>query len=153
MTSVTVQGLDDLNKLAAAYKTGDRKIRAAIGKGLRVSAAGLGPDVVTKGAADMPQRGGLAARIAASRAVPSVSLGSKYPSVRIRIVGADGIKLRFVDGGRLRHPVYGNRHVWVSQEVPAKAFTEAFEAGAPEVRERVREAVQQALAEIAREAT
>ena len=57
-----------------------------------------------------------------------------------------------MDLGRLRHPTYGHRP-WVSQTVPAGAFTEPFQDGSSDVRNRVSAEVARLLDEIAREAS
>lgn len=45
-------------------------------------------------------------------------------------------KMRDLDRGRLRHPVFGNRKVWVNQRIPAGMFSKAAEKeGAPLVRQ------------------
>jgi hypothetical protein len=57
-------------------------------------------------------------------------------------------KLRNLDEGRLTHPVYGNREVWRTQELPSVQpgwFTGPAEAGGP----RVRAAIERALADVA----
>ena len=56
-----------------------------------------------------------------------------------------GRKLRYLNDGRLTHPVFGNREVWRTQEVTPGWFTGPAQAAGP----RVREAIEQALADVA----
>jgi hypothetical protein len=55
----------------------------------------------------------------------------RSPGVRVTAVGVDA---RVDRTGKVRHPVYGNRRVWVTQQVKPGWFTDPMEAGAPAVR-------------------
>jgi hypothetical protein len=57
-------------------------------------------------------------------------------------------KLRYLDAGRLTHPVFGDREVWRTQEEPSVQpgwFTGPAEAAGP----RVRDGIEKALADVA----
>ena len=103
-------------------------------------------------AAKMPHRGGLSGRIAAARAGVSPTASTRSTAVAIRLGTREKYDLRSMDLGRLRHPTYGHRP-WVSQTVPAGAFTEPFQDGSSDVRNRVSAEVARLLDEIAREAS
>lgn len=161
---VDPRSLADLRKLGDAYKSGDKKLRARTSKSLRESASVLARAVPRIGSEKMPKRGGLAARLAEARGAVTVSLSSQRVSVSIRAKSVEGYALRKIDQGIVRHPVFGEkrlklskdgslRSAWVAQRVPEHAFTDAFEAGAPLVRAKLRLAVQAALNDIAKEAT
>ena len=63
-----------------------------------------------------------------------------------------GRKLRYLNDGRLTHPVFGDREVWRTQEEPSVQpgfFTGPAEAAAP----RVRAAIERALEDVAAKAT
>lgn len=51
-------------------------------------------------------------------------------------------KLRYLDEGRLTHPVYGNREVWVTQDVQPGWFTGPCEAAGPRVRAELENALE-----------
>ena len=75
---------------------------------------------------------------------PGVSLYGK-PLAKTR-------KLRYLDAGRLTHPVFGDREVWRTQELPSVRpgwFTGPAEAAAP----RVRAGIERALEDVADQAT
>lgn len=103
----------------------------------------------------MPHRGGLSARVAASTVGQRNVLMGGSPGVELLLRQREGYRLDQMDAGRLRHPVFARGHMaqtvthrgkkrrmqgprlqrrWVSQAVPAKAFTTPFEEGAPKVR-------------------
>lgn len=128
----------------AAYTRAGHAIAAAsngqvprrVGAALRKVAQPLADRVIRDGAAVMPRRGGLSALVAASKAQVQASASGPRVGVRLRLV-AGGASLRNLDAGVVRHPVFGNRQVWKAQAVPAGAFTDAFEAGAPTVEAEV----------------
>lgn len=149
-----VEGTDDFKRAAQALTgLGDRGVRLATQKGLRASAKPLGEDMVRGGAADMPHRGGLSARVAASQVRVLASLTGGNPRVVISLRTREGYRLKAMDQGNLRHPVFareGRKTTWVRQTVPAGGFSDAFAAGAPMVRRDLTRQVQQALDAAAR---
>lgn len=150
---VSPQSIEALQRLGTAFKDADKPLRASIAKSLRASAAELAKEVPRLGAEKMPKRGGLAARLAQARNGVTVSLSGPKVSVSIRAKSVEGYALRKIDEGFVRHPVYGHRSAWVGQRVPAHAFSDAFEKGAPSVRTALARAVQLQLDELARKAT
>lgn len=149
----------DLEKLAVAYREGGRKIRARAARRLRDTAEPLVHEVVAKGAEKMPHGGGLSARLAGARSGVTVALLGQRVSVSLRVKTAEGYDLKSLNKGILRHPIFPEagqdreEWLWSKQSVPANAYTDAFEEGAPVVRTATAMAVREALAEIAREAS
>lgn len=149
-----ISGLEGLNKLAAAYKEGGRKVRTRMAAGLREAADPLAKYVVKEGSAKMPKSGGLADRLAASDGKITVSLLGKNAAVSIRVSNGPKDRIRKIDKtGQVKHPVWGNRSAWTFTKTAAHAYTDAFIQGAPPVRQAVQLAVQEALNEIAVEAS
>lgn len=107
-------------------------------------------------AADLPHRGGLAALIAGSKFTSRTKLGGRDVGVIIsarhrKTGGRPGmIALKAMDRGRLRHPVFGNRKVWVTQAVRPGWFTRPMEATAPAVRRDVLDAMEKTAEKIVR---
>ncbi|HET6915738.1 MAG TPA: hypothetical protein VFH56_06565 [Acidimicrobiales bacterium] len=157
MTNWQAKGAADLEKLAVAYREGGRKIRSRTARRLREAAMPLAEDVVKKGAEPMPHTGGLRDRLLAAKPGVTVSLLGKRTAVSIRVKNADADRIRAINRtGDVRHPVFGRRKgkgSWSSTSVPANTWTDAFAEGAPVVRRATAMAVQEALAEIAREAS
>lgn len=147
------QSLHDLRQLATAYKEGDKVLQKRLRDGLKAAGKPLADAVVHEGSADLPARGGLRARIAASRGSVTASLAARTPSVSIRLADRFKDSLKGLDEGLVRHPVYGNRSAWVAQRLATGgAFTAAFNRNAPKVRDEVNAEIQKALDQIAREA-
>lgn len=150
-----VEGSADFERAAHALTAlGDRKLRLATGKGLRIAAKPLGQDMTRSLAGDMPRRGGLSARVAASQVRILASLVGRNPRVVIRLKTSEGYRLKAMDEGNLRHPVFakaGAKRRWVRQTVPAGGATRAFNAGAPRVRSVLTRELQQAFDAAARE--
>ena len=148
---VRTTGADDLDRIAAALKqAADTDLNKQVSAAMRKVARPLGAKVIEEGSQDMPQRGGLAARIRElGRVGVSNSLRGRVTSVNV-ILKHRGVNLRSLDAGVLRHPVFGNRGVWVQQQVPGGAFSRAFEREAPKVRGEVTRAAQDVLEDVAK---
>lgn len=157
--TVDPRGMRELQELAEAYRNGDKALRRRIGKAMRDIANPLARDIRSSAAQHMPRRGGLSERMGRARAGTSLTTSTRNTGVTLRFSTREGYNLRFVDTGRLRHPVFARgdqdrkEWTWVNQQVYSGAFSKAFEAGSPKVRDAVLKAIQQALDEIARDAT
>lgn len=149
-----VEGSDDFKRAAHELSDlGDRQLRLATGRSLRAVAKPLGESMVHEGAARLPRAGGLAARVDAASVSVLASLGGRNPRVVIRLKTREGYRLKQMDEGNLRHPVFardGRKPTWVRQTVPGGGFTRAFQAGASMVRRRVSDELQRVLDEAAR---
>jgi hypothetical protein len=150
VTGLRIEGTDDLQKVADALKeAGDKDLVNRFRKRLRDAGKPIGLRVLNRGADEMPQRGGLSNHI---KAVGKVSVNSALQgrvasiSVVLRTKGTD---LRSINRGELRHPVFGNREVWVGQPVPVGAWTRAFEAERQEATDAALKAIQEALDDVA----
>lgn len=146
------RSLADLRQLGDVYRGAEKDIRKAIRDALTAAGKPLATDVVREGSSELPARGGLRARVAASRGAVSGSFTARGASVSIRIADRMKDALGGMDEGLLRHPVFGNQSVYVAQQIPKGAFSRAFDRGAPETRERVARSIQQVLEDIARRA-
>lgn len=153
--SLRILGEESLSALAHAMREGEKDTKRRLRKAIRDVAKPLGQETIAAGAAAMPHRGGLSARVAAAKPGISNLLGSANPRVAIRLTNKQRDSLKAMDQGLLRHPVFardGRKRAWVSQHVPADAFSDAFQAGAPRVRAAALEAATEVLNQIAREA-
>lgn len=152
---IRVEGADDLERVARAFREGDKDLQRKVSAAMRNAAKPLGEVVVRAGASVMPHRGGFAARVAATRVGVTNSLRGKSATVTIRARSLEGYDLAGLDRGLLRHPVFaraGARRVWASQPVPAGAFSAAFRLRAPQVQRDVLNAADGVLDTIARKA-
>ena len=132
---------EDYARFAAALKGADKAVARSIRKRIRAEATPIGQHVIQEGSADMPSRGGLAARLAAGR--PAVSMLAKGASINLR----KGGNYQSLNAGVLRHPVYRTGR-WAAQPVPAGTYTTAFEDLPPESRERLSEIITDAMKEL-----
>jgi hypothetical protein len=138
---VRVEGTEQFQAAAQALnEAGDREIRKAVYAAFRRAGKPLGERMVSEGSAQLPRRGGLAARIARAKAVQSNATTGRNPSVVLKLRTTQGYNLTAMDAGVLRHPVFDRPpkvRRWVQQSVPPQAFTRVFEAGADEVRKEL----------------
>ena len=103
---------------------GDRKLVLGMRRDLRALGKPVGDKVLEAIAAEMPKRGGLAARIRAQGRV-SVLVNLRT-GVRIQLANRGGMYMGQFEGGTIRHPVYGHTKTWVAQFVPSGVGAEAF---------------------------
>ena len=147
------EGVQAALKLLA--KTGEqRKLGTRIRKRLRQVADQIGPEVLAAGIDEMPSSGGLADRLRANGQIAATLNGS---GVALRLKSGR-LQMRGLDRGFLRHPVYADsanktrdEWAWVTQRITPKAWTRAFEAMAPEVREEIAKELESMLTELRRE--
>jgi len=155
MTGLRIEGSDDLQRVADALKAaGDGGLQKAVSGSIRAEARPLGLRVLRLGAAEMPRRGGLSARVAAGSAGVSSSLRGRVASVTV-VLRNKGIDLKAMDAGVVRHPAFARAdrdRVWVRQSVPEGAFRRAFAAEATGVRSKAVDAAQGVLNDVARKA-
>jgi len=99
--------------------------------------------------ATLPKRGGLADTIhEATKSRTSVK-GGKWAGVSMAF-SARGHDIRTITGKRLRHPVFGNRAVWVEQTkgVEPAAWSAEIEQQTPEIRRAIVQVMQDVAANI-----
>lgn len=147
--TATVHGLEELRRAGRIYKAAGKDLRKQVRDAMKAAAGPLGEHVVSEGAEAMPSRGGLQARIRASRGTISARLTGSNPTVVVQLRNRQRDALGGLNAGVVRHPVFQTGR-WVSQSVPAGSFTAAFERHAPEVRDKVLDAMQGTLDDIAR---
>lgn len=146
-----IEGLDKLQDLSVGLKeAADRGVTNRVRAAIRAETKPAGLRILRKGAEEMPRGGGFAARVATQG---RVGLQSALVAKNLHItmtLSNKGANMKALEAGVLRHPVFGNRGVWVRQSVPAGAFRRAFEAEAPALRDAALRGAQQALDDVAR---
>lgn len=146
-----VRGADDFLKLSKALKhAGRTEMRKGLHKGLRVAAKPLIPKARAEALRRLPKRGGLAQQVAKEPMRVQVRTGNT-PGVRI-VVGKKRGGARAANRGVIRHPVFGNRDVFMDQKVRPGWFDDPLKASAPEVRRDLERAIDDVANQIVREA-
>lgn len=149
-----VQGAEDFIRLSKALKAAGRtQMRKDLHKALRDAVKAHTPKAEQELAKYLPYLRGRQKAVTQSAQVktgrdPGITVGVRFGSKR-------STNARLANsGGVFRHPVYGNRSVWVDQPVPgAKGwFDRVWEESTPEVREQLRQVLQDIVERIAREA-
>jgi hypothetical protein len=150
MDDFEVHGADQFLRLSKALKeAGQTGLRKELNKGLREATKPL--IAQTRVAASrLPQRGGLAARVAKTPQRVQVRTG-RDPGVRI-VVPKSSSGARAADAGQVRHPVFGNRKVWVTQKVTGGWFSDTLRDGASVVRPKLRDALEAIADRVVKEA-
>ena len=128
-----IRGAQDLARLSKKLKDAGRNdLRKELLKGVRESGASAVLAIRDSALENLPRRGGLAAKVAAEKASVRATYGAKGAHVQLRRKRGRGL-----NQGRLRHPVYGNRDVWVQQPVNQNWFDDPIRDAAPEIRRKI----------------
>lgn len=145
MPSTEVRGQYQLRLLAARLREAGNEgqgLRRELYKAINEAAKPLAEEVRSVGHLDayLPNR--YAAVLSADMIVGTQKRFGKNPSVAIRARGrGHRRKLRQLDAGVLHHPLYGNRKHWYVQRVRSGFFSDAAENAAPDIRDRVLDAM------------
>lgn len=146
------QQLEDLSaKLLAA---GNVELRKQMLKNIRVSVAPVKPLIIAEARGTLPHSGGANEWVASSKISIGATVSPRTATVAVRASNtssaikakkarakAAGKKyggnamhnLKAIDGGVLRHPVFGNREVWADTKVKPGFFTRPCKLMAPTV--------------------
>ena len=145
-----VRGADQFFELSKALKhAGRTELRKELNKAMRVGAKPLIPKARAEAMRRLPQRGGLAKQVSKEPARVQTRTG-KDPGVRI-VVGKRNGGARQANRGVIRHPVFGNRDVWVDQQVKPGWFDDPMKASAPEIRRALEQGIEVVAARVVRE--
>lgn len=132
-----------LHSMAAKLEQASRDIEREIAKAVDVEMEKLEPAVRKSAMEKLPKRGGLNVAFAA-RVQMKITKRHGSASLSVVALGRRDRELRLVDSGVIRHPVYGNRKVWVHQVVtpyfwtaPVREATASVEAAVKAALERV----------------
>ena len=128
-----IRGSQDLATLAKRLKDAGRNdLRKELLKGVRESGADTVLEIRASALEHLPRRGGLAAKVAAEKASMRASYAASGARVSLRRKRGRGL-----NAGRLRHPVHGNREVWVQQPVNQNWFDDPIRDAAPDISRKI----------------
>ncbi len=130
MSEFRVEGAEQFLQLSKALKAaGQTELRKELNKGLRLAAKPLIAQTRAAATAELPKRGGLGRSVAKAPQRVVVATGARTVGVRIVAKGP----VRGANAGTVRHPVFGHRDRFVSQQVPGGWFDRTLEGAADSV--------------------
>lgn len=145
-----VVGADQFLALSKALKhAGRTELRKELNKAMRDGAKPLIPKARAEAFKRLPQRGGFARQVSKEPARVQTRTG-RDPGVRV-VVGKKRGGAQAANRGVIRHPVFGNRNVWVNQPVPPGWFDDTMQANAPEIRKALQQGIEDVAAKVIRE--
>lgn len=134
MVDVTIRGGEDVDRLVRSIKerADGPALRRELTKGLNSVSKPLRQHMIDRIPDALPKSGGLAARMQSMVRSNASAKSGRYAGISIRF-RSTGYDIRTLTGNRVRHPVFGNRSVWVDQTagVNADAFEGEFEKNKP----------------------
>lgn len=146
---MNVRGIDDFRKAAARIRDANRRgelisnIRSELQREAKPAVVAARSNAFKV----LPRSGGLAALVAQSNFGVSTRTSGRWAGVFIT-AKRKGTDLVAVDRGRVRHPVYGNRKVWVTQQVVPNWFTGPMRDHADEMQDAVWRAIDDLIEDI-----
>lgn len=150
MADFEVKGAEHFLELSKALKrAGQTAMRKELHAGMRRAAKPLIAKTRAEARRRLPKGGGLADQVAKEPQRVQVRTGARSAGVRLAVSNKAG-GARAANRGKIRHPVFGNRDVWVDQKVPAGWFDDPAEAEAPQIRRELDRAVRDIVAQIER---
>lgn len=132
---VRIVGAQQLEQLARQLKEmGGAELRRGLFRGIERAMKPVKAAVRESALSSLPKKGGLNQRVA--RAKLSTKKRTAGRDVAIRLVASGG-DLRRIDEGKVRHPVFGHRKVWVTEAVEPGWFSHPTEKAAPAARDEI----------------
>jgi len=149
-----IEGAEKFLRLSKALKAaGKTELRKELNKSLKDAVKPLIPKVKDAARAKLPQRGGLARKVAASSVRPQVRTGQATAGVRLVVGKRRGSAAASTNRGVVRHPVFG-RNTWVEQQVTPGWFDATLEAEAPgETKQAIEQALETMFDKVRRDVT
>lgn len=142
--SFEVSGADQFLALSKALKNaGHKELRKTLNKNIKTAVKPLIAETRAEARRTLPHRGGYGALVARAPQRIQVRTGAQTAGVRL-VVARDRSSARRANMGVIRHPVFGNREVWVDQRLAVKGW---FDVPAKAARPRILSAVEAALAD------
>lgn len=121
-----LQGVEQFLALSKALKhAGHAQLRKDMNKGLSSAVKPLVKKTRSAARTQLPKGGGLAQQVAKEPQRVQVRTGRRTAGVRLVVQRKRGAAWA-TNRGRLRHPVFGNRDVWVTQPVPPGWFDDTI---------------------------
>jgi hypothetical protein len=153
VTELTIHGADRLEKVAKALKDGGHKeLKKQLLRGFREAGKPVIREIRASALEKLPRGGGLAALVAGSQIGVRTRLGGNTVGVQIRGTNRSLQGLRRLDRGELRHPVFGNREVWVGQggSVTPGWFSKPIESSEGRIRSHMASVLNEVAAKVER---
>lgn len=130
-----VQGAAQLRETALRLRAaGQIELKNAMYRNIRAATIPAKEAVKRSELARLPKRGGLNTYVASSKLSTRTLIGPKTAGVVLRQTKPPKHDLRAMNRGQLRHPLFGNRDHWYSQQIPSGWFERPLIALAPVVR-------------------
>lgn len=146
--SAQIRGVEELAKLSRALKeAGERGLQRELSKGIGEALKPLKDDLRRSARATLPERGGLAERVARSQIRTVRANSARRTGVRVKVTNMDDYALRRLDRGQLRHPVPGTDK-WVDQRVPSGWWTNPTTGAQPAIARQIELAVKRVAAKL-----
>lgn len=147
---VGLTGTQSFENLSKTLKRYAPEIRKGYLRALREATAPAKTAIPESARRTLPRRGGLNEAVASSLKV-TIRSSLSGPVANVRIVATEGPRrrVRSLDAGQVRHPLFGNREHWYPEAVQPGFFTRPCLSLRPEARRKIAAATNDVLRKIA----
>lgn len=150
VSSLRVDGAEDLARVAGAVQRVEPKLRKELLAGIRKAVKPSIVEVKAEALSTLPAEGGLNRFVATSKIGVRTRSSGRRAGIRV-VATKGGHDLVGINDGMVRHPVFGNRKVWVSQRVDGGFYSEPLTEGAPRIQKEIKGTMDRILAQIKQE--
>lgn len=152
VVDLNVRGLRELKHLGEQMKDAPQELRREMFRGINRATKEPRRQTLKELAERLPHSGGASTAIRKDTKL-NTKRNMRGRNVGIRVIAKSPRTVqRMNNRGVLRHPVFGNRSIWIAQDVPGLQgwFDEPMEKSAPQVRQEILEVLDNVANKIAR---
>lgn len=118
----------------------DKGLQREFSKAINSAVKPLKADLQKSALEKLPKKGGLNQRVANGTRISTRRANSRRAQ-GIRVQAKNAYALGRIDGGTVRHPVFGHRDRWVDQHVTPGWWSDPIEAAGPNVQREIQAAM------------
>lgn len=149
VADLNVRGLNELRHVGEQMKDAPQELRREMFRGINRATKEPRRQALRELAERLPDSGGASATVRQDTKM-NTTRNMRGRNVGVRITAKSKRTVQRMNRGILRHPVFGNRSVWVDQKIDPRWFDDPMEASAPQVRREILEAIETVASKIGR---
>lgn len=133
VADLNVRGVDELRDIGEALKDAPQELRRELFRAINSATKEPRRKALEELVDVLPDSGGASSAIRKDTKM-NTRRNLRGRNVGVRITAKSPRTVQRMNQGILRHPVFGNRHIWVNQEIQPGWFTRPMENSSDDVR-------------------
>lgn len=139
---------EDLKRIGKELKGAPQELRRELFRGINRATKPARQQALAELVDVLPDSGG-ASTVIRKNTKLNTRRNMRGRNVGVRITAKSPRTVQLMNRGILRHPVFGNRSIWVNQDIKPGWFTRPMENSADDVRSEIMSAVERVTNQIA----